>query len=102
MRSEPMATRPSIQLSHGAEPPAKLRKPVQSKYPFRQMQLGDWFFVPGKTRNTLAPYVSITAKGLGFKMRTQLAYMRQSLEGWKPCEKDYPGAVLGVLVWRIE
>ena len=71
------------------------------KYPFETMQVGDMFFVPHKTRNTLMSHVSVTGKSLGKKFTTRLTYMVESLDGWKQATKDTPHAVQGIGVWRI-
>jgi hypothetical protein len=101
-RSDIMATETYPIIEGGTRPAKRLRmQQPNTKYPFRSMKVGDYFFVPGRSRNTLAPYASTMGKELGYKLRTQMCYMRESLEGWKPCDKAEPGAVLGIGVWRM-
>ncbi len=76
--------------------------PARRKYPFETMDVGDMFFVPGKAKNTLATHVSTVGAQLGRKYGTRVLYMRETIEGWKPCEPDEDGAVIGVGVWRTE
>jgi len=71
------------------------------KYPFRTMEVGEYFFVPDKVRNTLAPYACNVGREHNRKFRTRLTFMRETLEGWVPCKEDVDGAVLGVGVWRV-
>lgn len=70
------------------------------KYPFREMEVGDSFFVPKKTKNTLMTIASTEGKRLGRKFATKLCFMKQSIEGWQPCEPSDEGAVQGIGVWR--
>jgi len=76
--------------------------PARRKYPFDKMEVGDMFFVPDKTKNTLATHASTTGKKLGRKFVTRLVFMKEGLDGWTPCEQDEEGAVQGVGVWRVE
>ena len=78
------------------------RRGPTRKYPFETMKKGDMFFVPGKKRNTIATHVSTVGKELGVKFTSRLCYMYETMEGWKPCESTFKGAVMGVGVWRIE
>lgn len=73
---------------------------ARRKYPFDTMEVGDMFFVPDRTKNTLATHASTVGRKLGRKFITKLAFMRMTKEGWKPCEGGVTGAVLGVGVWR--
>lgn len=73
------------------------------KYPFEDMDIGDMFFVPSKTKNTLATHVSTVGKRLGRKFNTRMITMYQTRNGsWELCEADHPSAVLGIGVWRAE
>lgn len=77
-------------------------QPRKLKYPFEDMEVGDMFFVPNKTKNTLAIYASHQSRKLKRKFSTRLTYMVHLDEGWVPCEADDLGAVQGVGVWRVE
>lgn len=81
----------------------RAQRPARRKYPFEEMSVGDMFFVPNKTRNTLATHVSTTGKALGRKFATRLVTMRQTRDaGWELCEPNDPAAVTGIGVWRTE
>ena len=89
-----------LTIQKGVPIPKKARIAPRTKYPFEDMEVGDMFFVPGKVRNTLSTHASTVGKALERKFRTQLCWMTESFEGWKVCEKDVKGAVLGIGVWR--
>lgn len=84
----------------GAQPVRDGRR----KYPFDSMQVGDFVFVPNKSRNSIRTYFITAGKQHGIKLSSELIYARQDEETgtWKPCEADTPGAVQGVGVWRDE
>ena len=67
------------------------------KYPFDQLEVNDWFFLPGRTKNNLATHASITGKKLGKQFATRLLYV---LDG-KEVDASTEDAVLGLGVWRI-
>lgn len=70
------------------------------KYPFEAMQVGSFFFVPGKTRQQLYGHVWQVGKDLDMKFAVRLSYMRKVLDDWQPCDQMDVGATLGVGVWR--
>lgn len=72
------------------------------KYPFEEMEVGDMFFVPNKTKNTLATHVSTVGKKLNQKFTTRLITMIRGEDGWELCEAGAKGAVMGIGVWRVE
>lgn len=77
--------------------------PKRRKYPFETMDVGGMFFVPGKTKNTLAPYVAQEGKKLGRKFSTRLTWMVEEDPGrWVPTGPDDENAVQGIGVWRTE
>lgn len=80
---------------------AKTSPPARRKYPFEDMAVGDMFFVPNKTRNTLTTHVSTVGKSLNRKFTTRLTYMVESLDGWTQATKDTPNAIQGIGVWRV-
>jgi hypothetical protein len=82
--------------------PTKPTAPVRRKYPFEEMSVGDMFFVPGKTKNTLTTHTSTVGKKLGRKFITRLTHMVETLDGWKQAGPDDENAIQGVGVWRIE
>jgi hypothetical protein len=70
------------------------------KYPFDQMEVGQMFFIPNKTKNTLHTYFSSVGKRMGIKLATRLVHMYETDEGWALCEAGDEGAVPGIGVWR--
>ncbi len=70
------------------------------KYPFREMAVGDMFFVPNLEKNTLIQYASAVGKELGRKFATRLVYMVKRKGVWVPAKADTVRAVRGVAVWR--
>lgn len=93
-----------FELQRGVPIPPVKRSvtPVRRKYPFEDMQVGDFFFVDGKTKNTLGTHVSTVGKELGRKFSTRLTFARKNKSGWEICEPGDKGAVQGVGVWRVE
>jgi hypothetical protein len=71
------------------------------KYPFREMEVGDMFFVPNKTKNTLMTLASTEGRNLGRKFSTKLCFMFNHAGHWEPCEPGTRGAIQGVGVWRV-
>ena len=92
-----------LQLQTNMAPPNRRRGP-RRKYPFEMMtQVGDFFFVPGKKRNSIRTYFSTEGTKRGIRLRSDLIHARQDENGlWCPCEPDTPGAKIGVGVWRVE
>lgn len=80
----------------------KANPPIRKKYPFETMEIGDMFFVPGKSRNTLTTHTSTMGKALGKKFATRLTHMVETLEGWQQAAPGDDGAVQGVGVWRVK
>lgn len=72
------------------------------KYPFREMEVGDMFFVPRGKSKALASHASDYGKKLAAKFSTRQVVMRRVGDAWEPCELDDPGATTGVGVWRIK
>lgn len=65
------------------------------------MEIGQHFFVEGKTKNTLNTHVTNVGKQLGRKFATRLCHMCKAKGQWELCEADTKGAVQGVGVWRV-
>lgn len=94
-----------LQLQRNVPPPAtRTLAPDdgRKKYPFERMQVGDFFFVPGKTRNTIRTYFSTAGAKHVMKLTSKLIHARLIDEVWSPCEETDEGATLGVGVWRVE
>lgn len=83
--------------------PKTIRKKVffRRKYEFETMDVGDMFFVPNRSKNTLATHASTVGRALGKKFITKLAYMHLVKGAWVPCEDTDEGATLGIGVWRV-
>ena len=75
---------------------------TQRKYPFADMKVGDMFFVPDKTKNTLSPHVSTAGRALKMKFITRLSYMTKIKNGWLTATKTTKDAVTGIGVWRVK
>lgn len=82
--------------------PKAARKSARRKYPFEDMVVGGMFFVPHKTKNTLATHTSTVGKKLGRKFATRLVWMLETAEGWHGPVEPQPDAVQGIGVWRVE
>lgn len=94
-----------LQVQRNVPPP--INGPVRDrrkKYPFESMQVNDFLFVPHKRTNSIRSYFSTAGKQHGIKLTSKLIYARRhdETQAWHPCEKDTPGAVKGVGVWRVE
>lgn len=76
--------------------------PARRKYPFDDMSVGDMFFVPHRSKNTLGTHVSTVSKQLGHRFVTRLTFMRPTEDGWKLCDPTDLKAVQGIGVWRTE
>jgi hypothetical protein len=80
----------------------RVTPPSRRKYPLEDMEVGDMFFVPNKTKNTLTTHISAEGKKLGRKYTTRLCHMRKTQRGWSICDATHEDAVLGIGVWRQE
>lgn len=78
------------------------RPPVFRKYKFDQMDVGDFFFVPGHKKNTMGTHAAAIGKKLSMKFITRAINMRRTKDGWVMCEANDVGATAGVGVWRVE
>lgn len=77
--------------------------PDRRKYPFEEMEVGDFFFIPGKSNKNLPTYASTAGARLGRKFTTRACWMKGSEErGWTLAEPETKGAVQGVGVWRTK
>ena len=86
----------NVPLQRTIRPRARGRR----KYPFEQMQVGQFFFVPGIERKQIYGHVWAVGKQLGMKFSARACYMRQVAEEWQPCEPEDKGSTLGVGIWR--
>lgn len=80
----------------------KVTPSTRRKYPFEDMEVGDMFFVPGKSKNTLTTHASTVGKALGRKFITRLTHMVETVEGWQQASADAKNAIQGIGVWRTE
>lgn len=92
-----------LQLQRNVPPPIPRRSPTdgRKKYPFETMQIDDFFFVEGKSKNSIRTYFTTAGTKHGITLKSQLIHARKDELGlWRPCEEDTPGATIGVGVWR--
>ena len=89
----------NVPLPRTIRPTARGRR---RKYPFESMQVGQFFFVPDKTRQQLYGHVHEVGKQLKMKFSTRVCYMRQVNGEWQICDQNDTNATLGVGVWRTE
>jgi hypothetical protein len=67
------------------------------------MDIGDFFFVPNKEKNTLSSHASAAGRKLKRKFLTRLTHATPNTHGgWDLCHVDAENAVQGIGVWRIE
>jgi hypothetical protein len=91
-----------LELQRNMSPPLRRRGPKQ-KYPFDMMtRVGDFFFVEGKTRNSIRTYFYGEGRKRGMRLRSELIHARQVDGKWVECQATDEGAVSGVGVWRME
>jgi len=74
---------------------------IKRRYPYHDMDVGEFFFVPNKTKNTLSSHASTVGHRLGRKFITRLTHARLDTKGaWKLCDASAENAVQGIGVWR--
>lgn len=83
-------------------PVAVRQKPVPRKYPFDELNVGEMFFIPNRTKNNISTHASTVGKLLKRKFATRLTYMVQKNHGWVLCSPDAKDAVQGIGVWRVK
>lgn len=77
-------------------------KGARRKYPVATMEIGDWFFVAGRSTKSVSAYISRTTKAMTAKFTTRPAWAVQNDNKWVPAEPGTPGAAEGTGVWRVE
>lgn len=87
----------NIKMPENSRPVA----PARRKYDYEHAQVGQMFFAPGKSKNSMATHSATMGKKLGFKFATRAIWMKDGLEGPVICEPGTEGAVEGVGVWRV-
>jgi hypothetical protein len=95
-----------IKLQHDVPLPKTIRPNARGKrrkYPFEEMEVGSFFFLPGKRYSQIGGHLHTVSKQLDIKLQARVTYMCQgSKKEWSPCEEGDAGATLGVGVWRTE
>jgi hypothetical protein len=93
-----------IPIQSGVQLPKMTRSapPARRRYPFAEMDVGDMFFVPNRTKNTLATHASTVGKRMGRKFVTRMTYMVEQDGVWHSAAPEVNGAVLGIGVWRSQ
>ena len=70
-------------------------------YPFHTMQVGQFFFVPNRTKNTLSSHASTIGVRLQCKFVTRLTFAKVNAKSdWTLCAEGDKDAVLGIGCWR--
>lgn len=92
----------SIQKHVPIPTPVRSVSPARRKYPFAEMDVGDCFFIPNKSKNTISTHTSTMSKQLNCKFTTRMVYLKQVADEWVLAEKGEEGASLGIGVWRTE
>lgn len=77
-------------------------KTRERMYPIDTMNVGQFFFLPGRARKNLASYFSHQGKRLGRKFATRTQVMRQEDGAWVEAREGEDGAVKGIGVYRTE
>lgn len=77
-------------------------KGVRRKYPIAGMEIGDWFFVEGRSTRSVSAYISRITKDHPGKFTTRPAWGVKNNDKWEPAKAEAPGAVEGTGVWRVE
>lgn len=91
----------TIEVSKSAGPP----KPLSGRpsvYPYTTMEIGEFFFLPGRTVNHVTSHASERGRVLGRRFATRLQWMRRTPQGWESASEGDTGAVRGVGVYRVE
>ena len=71
-------------------------------YPYHEMDVGDFFFVPNKEKNTLSSHASAAGRKLERKFLTRLIFAQLDASGaWEICKSSDENAVQGIGVWRV-
>jgi hypothetical protein len=85
-------------------PPITRTRPTTSrkKYPIEGMDVGDSFFVAGRTVRRVSAYISRITKALTGKFETRPGWGRQQDGNWLPAEAEAAGATEGTWVWRTK
>lgn len=69
-----------IEIDKGVPLPPRSRANVRRIYPWREMEIGDSFFVPGKTANQMSPSCGRVGRELNAKFA-----VRQEANGVRVC-----------------
>lgn len=80
-----------------------MRKGRERSYPLHTMGVGQFFFLPGRTRGNMASYVSHQGRKLNRKFATRSLLMRQDAAGlWVVAQPGEAGAIKGLAIYRTE
>lgn len=101
-----MTTMFKVQDNVPLPPIKRAPKTPRRKFPIEGMEVGQMFFMPGRSTKSVSAYVSRITKGLPGKYSARHCWMKYKHLGpdgrWEPCEAGDRGATEGVGVWRIE
>lgn len=76
------------------------------RFPIDTMEVGDMFFVPGRTTRSVVAYICRITKGRPEKYSARHCWMKtkrilgSTLTEWIACTPEDAGATEGVGVWR--
>lgn len=85
----------------------RLPRGARSKYPIDTLEVGDMFFVPGRSVKSVSAYISRISKGKAAKFNARHCFMWLAPDNeWQMIEPgeetQVAGATEGAGVWRIE
>lgn len=91
-----------VQYDEPLPPVDRRPQNTRRKYPFEQMLVGGWFFIPGKNSRSVGAYVARETGPLEGKFSVRHTWARQIDGDWKVCAATDEGAKEGTGVWRTE
>lgn len=71
------------------------------KYPFEDLEVGDYFFVPHRPRERMSTYVSTVSKQMGRKFSARQVTMALIKGTWQLVDASHPEGVSGTGIWRV-
>ncbi len=85
----------------------RVPKGATRKYQLEGMEVGDMFFVPGRSVKSVSAYISRISKGMKAKYSARHCWMvpigmKGGQRVWQLADQSADGAEEGAGVWRIE
>lgn len=103
VRRKPVLRTGTVQLMDAPSIPH--RKGRERTYPLHTMDVGQFFFLPGKERSNLASYISHQSKKLNRKFVTRTQWMRRGddlMHLWVDAREGEAGAERGLAIYRTD